>query len=150
MINTERTGWYTRWLCHLQRPWQTWDMGREKSYKVQYGVMKSSAFQDGWCHAPGMLGSNWLESSLLSKIWMSWWTARWPWSSKALAQQKIEKVGFSPLLSTGEAAVGVLCPVLRSSVEERHQHTAESPATGPQRLLQAERAGTVQPVEEKA
>lgn len=30
---------------------------------------------------------------------------------------------FSNVLSTGEATLGVLCPVVGSSIEERHEHT---------------------------
>ena len=36
----------------------------------------------------------------------------------------------SPMLSTGEATPGVLCPVQVSLVQERHGGTAESPAKG--------------------
>ncbi|KAK4828615.1 hypothetical protein QYF61_000067 [Mycteria americana] len=64
-----------------------------------------------------------------------------------------------PLLSSVKAASGVLCPVLSSSVQERYRHTGESPIAGhkddegtraPQIQGKAERAGTVQPGEEKA
>jgi len=48
-----------------------------------------------------------------------------PWA--ALGGQ-VKGGDLSPLLSTGGAPSGVLCPVLGSSVQERHAHTAESPA----------------------
>jgi len=59
----------------------------------------------------------------------------------------------------GEASPGVLCPVLGSSVKKQHRHTGENPAKGhkgdkgtgaPHIGGKAERAGTVQPGEEKA
>ena len=44
--------------------------------------------------------------------------------------QQVEGGGYSLLLSTGEASPGVVCPFPGSSVQERHRHAGESPATG--------------------
>lgn len=41
-----------------------------------------------------------------------------------------EAIDFSPILSTGEATAGVLCPVLGFSMQERQGHTGGSPAKG--------------------
>jgi len=59
---------------------------------------------------------------------------------------------LSPLFSTGEAITAVLCPVLGSTVQERHGHTEDSPVRGHQDdegtgafllRVKAERVGTV-------
>lgn len=36
----------------------------------------------------------------------------------------------SPLLSTGKVISGILCPILNSSVQERHGHNKEIPIKG--------------------
>lgn len=133
-----------------------WRNGQRGNFKVQHSViMQSAASQEGLPHAP--VHADWLEDRLLNKIFMSWCTARWPWSSKAPLQQKVKMCDPSLLISTGEAAAGVLCPVLDSSAEERHQHPAASPPQSHKDYYEteiffiwgkAERAGTVQPVEE--
>lgn len=49
-----------------------------------------------------------------------------------------------PLLSPGEASPGVLCPVLCSSVQERHGHTVHIPIKGLEYVICEESLGDLQ------
>lgn len=42
------------------------------------------------------------------------------------SSQQVERRDYLPLLGIGEPTSGVLCPVLDSSVQARHQHIGES------------------------
>ena len=73
--------------------------------------------------------------------------------------QQVKGGGPSPLLSTGGATLGLWSPVLGSPVQERYELTGASPVKGTEddegtgaslKWGKAERAGTVQPGDEKA
>ncbi|KAK4832042.1 hypothetical protein QYF61_020557 [Mycteria americana] len=88
-----------------------------------------------------MLGASQLESSLAEKD-----------LGNPEHCQQVKGGDPSPLLTTGEATPGVLCPVLASSVQERHGATRESPMKGheDEEGTGAERTGTVHSGEKKA
>ena len=89
---------------------------------------------------------------------MSLWQRSPTTSWAALCKAEPAEI-LSPLLSTGESTPGVLGPDLGLPVQEGHRHSGVSPAkghegdqgTGASEIEgEAERAGTVQPGEEKA
>ncbi|KAK4831887.1 hypothetical protein QYF61_020034 [Mycteria americana] len=82
-----------------------------------------------------MLGATQLEGSLVGKDQgalvdtnnVPLRQRRLPGWIRQSTASRLREVIPSPLLTTGEAASGVFCPVLGSSVQERPGHTAESP-----------------------
>lgn len=73
--------------------------------------------------------------------------------------QQVKGDDLAPLFCTGGSSHGVLCPDVESSVQEGHRSVGTHPEKGhknyqrertPLLQGQAERAGTVQPGEEKS
>lgn len=153
---TGRSGWYIRELCCLpEGPQQAREMplrdphGVKRQGNTINEIGEKSLVGNKPVHQC-VLRTNELENSCVEKgqLWLvgcSWrptlMNNYWTWASHVPLQQRwpvaswaaLEGVWsadqgsvFSPLLSMDEAKPGILCPVLGSSVRERHGHTGES------------------------
>jgi len=102
--------WYSRWGCHCSEgSWQAGDMAQQEFPKIQQKDLPNPA--------PGLcVGSNPSEKTNDIPDWIR----------KRDASKPREVILPSPLLGTGEAASGVLCPLQGSPVREGHGHRAAS------------------------
>ena len=131
-----------------------------------------------WVGANPSINRGWrmtgLRAALLRRTWGYWWMKTWAWATNVCSQlrrptiswaaskkrgQQVNRGDSAPLLHSGETPPGVLHPALEPSAQERHGLVGAGPEEGHKNgqrdgahLLweKIERAGAIQPGEEKA